>query len=316
MNFPNQYPYPWYPYYNGRCGWTPPITVYRGGWVPAPPQMSPAGVPQAMVNSGGGCGSAVSYRPPQRAWWLDPYCSSAPCWPWPRPPSCCPQVLVGGSCCSGCAEGKGCSETPVVAAITVSADERNEVQAQLVQFASDVDVAEQKESQDRAKNYAAAAAATACFAAGLTWDSVNLKCVQIADPTHQSFKNIPQASFQIQIWRQERLAPLLHRWDEYQQLAATPFVSPTVASFEQIKADFQTLVAEWTHALGQKTSAVPPPVATKGALDSFGGGIDKAAGVLGQIGTYAIVGGAVVAGVYFLGPTLFAAMRKKKAVAA
>ena len=148
----------------------------------------------------------------------------------------------------------------MVGALTVSAEERNAMQAQVSIFQQDVDKAEVAESSDRAAKLTNLWGATACAAAGLKWDCGTGNCVQEPDPSLASYECLPGVSSKLRQFQLNRLRPFLVDWELYLTSAGAAI---GVATFEALKLRFQQLVGEWT-SLGQSTTAVPPAVSTPG----------------------------------------------------
>jgi hypothetical protein len=221
------------------------------------------------------------------AWWLYPGClqggcDPAPCTPWPPcyqnpptsgwlpdgplPPLAAPawggmsqqqpqQIVSGGPCCQGCADGGSCDcgpSAPVVGAVYVSDDELDALGAEIAKMGSDVDVAAKTETSNFANKVATGAAMTACRAAGLKWDKAGNKCLQEPDPTGASYipsdANLPLVNFQLQRW-----TPFQIKWNDYR---AQTIHEPTV--YDTLRTEFSTLRDEWTGPLKQTTRAVVP----------------------------------------------------------
>lgn len=146
-------------------------------------------------------------------------------------------------------------------ALIVTADERNQMNAQVLQFRADVDATEAQESAGRATRIADTWGATACAAAGLAWDCSTGNCVQQPDPTQSTYGCIGGVSFAARDFRTNQLTPFLYEWEGN----LTGGSALGVINFEQLKTRLHSLVAEWK-ALGFATSAVPPPIKPPGDL--------------------------------------------------
>ena len=146
-------------------------------------------------------------------------------------------------------------------ALIVTAAERNEMNAQVLQFRTDVDAAEALESSGRATRYSQIIGMAGCRIADLAWDCQTMKCVNTPDPLEETYRCVPGVSFTARDFRTNQLTPFLLDWEG--NLTGGSAIG--VINFEQLKARFHSLVADWK-ALGFSTSAVPPPVKPPGDL--------------------------------------------------
>jgi hypothetical protein len=147
--------------------------------------------------------------------------------------------------------------------LTISAEEKNVMQAQVRQFETDVETLAGNSTSGQipeAVKYLDRVAQQSCFVSGNAWDAVNKTCLLgTPDPQHATY---PKGAFAAALvaFRESRLEPFVNDWYDF----LTGFGSSIgVADFEALKIRFQDLVAEW-RGLGQQTSAVPPPVSAPG----------------------------------------------------
>lgn len=172
-----------------------------------------------------------------------------------------------------------------VGALTVSAEEREAVQVQVVQFLSDVDTAITADVKRLG------IALDKCAHDGMSWDNTNNVCTTVPDPDGHSYPGTITSN--LLNFRNGFLAPFLVDWEQFQTSWSQSVAVPV---FEELKARFQQLVSDWK-SMGQTTTAKPPAVATPGVVDDI---TDAAK----SYGPWLIGGGILIAGLYLLGPAI------------
>lgn len=238
------------------------------------------------------------YAPPYMGYGFDQGCCSPPPSPWvPRqipPPYArlCPSYYVGGSCCDecqtgapcagaspcceACAGGAPCTCSPSapgapaamvralaqqgahVGAVYVSDAELDALGSQVAIMGGDVNASADREHTADAWDKASAGMKL-CHAAALTWNRQTGLCEQKPDPTFASYAGLDPneaPSIPLTRFRNERWTPFQNKWNGYR---AETFHAPT--TYDTLRTEFASLLAEWIGPLGQKTTAtVPKPL--------------------------------------------------------